>query len=84
MPVRSLLQPNGNLSFSLINPGLDVLSPSDLRVNSLGLNDSSLSSPGSYLKVTDKSLQAIATLGKLKVFSMVGCNFVTDEGLRYL
>ncbi|KAJ0980634.1 hypothetical protein J5N97_008889 [Dioscorea zingiberensis] len=38
----------------------------------------------SYLKVTDKSLQAIATLWKLKVFSMVGCNFVTDEGLRYL
>ncbi|KAM0948511.1 putative leucine-rich repeat domain superfamily [Dioscorea sansibarensis] len=38
----------------------------------------------SYLKVTDKSLQFISTLGKLQVLSMVGCYFVTDEGLRYL
>ncbi|KAH7652169.1 RNI-like protein [Dioscorea alata] len=38
----------------------------------------------SYLKVTDKSLQFIPTLGKLQVLSMVGCYFVTDEGLRYL
>ncbi|XP_039127389.1 LOW QUALITY PROTEIN: F-box/LRR-repeat protein 3-like [Dioscorea cayenensis subsp. rotundata] len=38
----------------------------------------------SYLKVTDKSLQFISTLGKLQVLSMVGCYFVTDEGLRCL
>ncbi|KAJ1380876.1 Leucine-rich repeat [Sesbania bispinosa] len=38
----------------------------------------------SYLKVTSESLRSIASLLKLEVFIMVGCDLVDDAGLRFL
>ncbi|KAH7655057.1 F-box and leucine-rich repeat protein 2/20 [Dioscorea alata] len=38
----------------------------------------------SYLLVTNKSLHSISTLGRLEVLKMVGCYYITDDGLNYL
>ncbi|KAJ0976292.1 hypothetical protein J5N97_018257 [Dioscorea zingiberensis] len=38
----------------------------------------------SYLMVTNKSLHSISTLGRLEVLKMVGCYYISDDGLHYL
>ncbi|KAG6522715.1 hypothetical protein ZIOFF_019866 [Zingiber officinale] len=38
----------------------------------------------SYLKISNRSINSISSLGKLEVLNMVGCSFVDDEGLQFL
>ncbi|XP_042381437.1 F-box/LRR-repeat protein 3-like isoform X1 [Zingiber officinale] len=38
----------------------------------------------SYLKITNRSINSISSLGKLEVLNMVGCSDIDDEGLQSL
>ncbi|URD79708.1 F-box LRR-repeat protein 3 [Musa troglodytarum] len=38
----------------------------------------------SYLKITNRSLQFVSSLGKLEDLSMVGCSHIDDAGLQFL